>query len=263
MRRSLRYLPIAVLLIVSWLLATGPIATAQDASRLFTVQQSGVLRVCTTGDYPPYTLREDDGTYRGVDITLATDLAATLHVVPQWIPTTWSTLTDDFLAHCDIAVGGISDTAARRRVADFSIATSIDGKTPVTRRADADSYATIEQINRPEVRVIVNRGGTNEAFARANFPAAQLTIWPDNLTIYDQIEQRNADVFVTDSVEGRYRQRTHTTLQVLHPDAPFDSAPKAYLLPQGDTLFNAVVNTWLESEIRSGRSNQLLTDWIG
>jgi len=263
MRRPLRYLPIAILLTVSSLLATGPTATAQEVSRLFTVQQSGVLRVCTTGDYPPYTLREDDGTYRGVDITLATDLAATLHVVPQWIPTTWSTLTDDFLAHCDIAVGGISDTVARRRVADFSIPTSIDGKTPVTRRADADSYETIEQINRPEVRVIVNRGGTNEAFARANFPAAQLAIWPDNLTIYDQIEQRNADVFVTDSVEGRYRQRTHPALQVLHPVAPFDSAPKAYLLPKGDTLFNAVVNTWLESEIRSGRSNQLLTDWIG
>ncbi|MFX0578660.1 transporter substrate-binding domain-containing protein [Nocardia nepalensis] len=263
MRRPLRYLPMAILLTMSGLLATGPTATAQEVSRLFTVQQSGVLRVCTTGDYPPYTLREDDGAYRGVDITLATDLAATLHVVPQWIPATWSTLTDDFLAQCDIAVGGISDTAARRRVADFSIPTSIDGKTPVTRRADADSYATIEQINRPEVRVIVNRGGTNEAFARAHFPAAQLAVWPDNLTIYDQLEQHNADVFVTDSVEGRYRQRTHPTLQVLHPETPFDSAPKAYLLPKDDTLFNTVVNTWLEAEIRSGRTDQLLNDWIG
>ncbi|MFI6365036.1 transporter substrate-binding domain-containing protein [Nocardia sp. NPDC050630] len=263
MRRPLRYLPIAVLSTLSWLLATGPVATAQEASHLITVQQSGVLRVCTTGDYPPYTLRDDDGTYRGVDITLATDLAATLRVVPQWIPTTWSTLTDDFLARCDIAVGGISDTPVRRIVADFSIPTSIDGKTPVVRRSDAADYATVDQINRPEVRVIVNRGGTNEAFARTNFPAAQLTIWPDNLTIYDQLEQHNADVFVTDSVEGRYRQRTHPTLQVLHPDTPFDSAPKAYLLPKGDTLFNTVVNTWLESEIRTGRSDQLLTDWIG
>ncbi|WP_330254290.1 transporter substrate-binding domain-containing protein [Nocardia sp. NBC_00565] len=265
MRRPLLHLPLAVLFAVSWLVAaarTGPVATAQEVSRLVTVQQSGVLRVCTTGDYPPYTLREDDA-YRGVDITLASDLAATLHVVPQWIPTTWSTLTDDFLAQCDIAVGGISDTTARRQVADFSIPTSIDGKTPVTRRADADTYATIDQINRPEVRVIVNRGGTNEAFARTNFPEAQLTIWPDNLTIYDQLEQHRADVFVTDSVEGRYRQRTHPTLQVLHPDTPFDSAAKAYLLPKGDVLFNTVVNTWLESAIRSGRADQLLADWIG
>ncbi|MEV0293720.1 transporter substrate-binding domain-containing protein [Nocardia sp. NPDC050710] len=246
---------------MSWLVAAAPGVTAQQ-SRLLTVRQTGVLRVCTTGDYPPYTLRAEDGTYRGVDITLAGDLAAALHVVPQWIPTTWSALMDDFLARCDIAVGGISDTAARRRTADFSIPTSFDGKTPVTRRSDGDAYATVAQINQPHVRVIVNPGGTNEAFARTNFPDAQLTLWPDNLTIYDQLDLNNADVLVTDSVEGRYRQRTHPNLQVLHPNTPFDSAPKAYLLPRDDAMFASVVDLWLETEIRSGRADRLLADWI-
>ncbi|MFI9503399.1 transporter substrate-binding domain-containing protein [Nocardia sp. NPDC052566] len=261
MHRLLRYLTVTVLLTIGWLIPTESVATAQD-SRLLTVQQAGVLRVCTTGDYPPYTVRENDR-YVGVDITLAADLAAALHVTPQWIPTTWGTLMDDFAAQCDIGVGGISDTAARRRIADFSVPTSVDGKTPVTRRADGDAYSTVAQINQPGVRVIVNRGGTNEAFARANFPAAELTLWPDNMTIYDQIELGNADVFVTDSVEGRYRQRTHPTLQVLHPDQPFDSFTKAYLLPRGDALFNTVVNLWLETQIRSGRTEQLVREWIG
>ncbi|MGW4247402.1 hypothetical protein ACWELQ_33485, partial [Nocardia sp. NPDC004722] len=72
-----------------------------------------------------------------------------------------------------------------------------------------------------------------------------------------------ADVFVTDSVEGRYRQRTHPDLQVLHPDHPFDSATKAYLLPRGDLAFDTVVNTWLQAQISSGRSARLLADWIG
>ncbi|RJO70983.1 hypothetical protein D5S18_27820 [Nocardia panacis] len=239
-------------------------ATAHaDTTRLLTVRAAGTLRVCTTGDYPPYTVREADGSYRGIDITLATELAATLGVSPQWVPVTWAALTEDFAARCDIAVGGISDTAARRQTVDFSVPLSTDGKTPVSRRADGDAYATVEQINRPGVRVIVNRGGTNEAFARANFPAADLTLWPDNLTIYDEIEQGRADVFVTDSAEGRYRQQTHPTLRVLHPDAPFDSFTKAYALPRGDAPFAAVVNTWLAVQSRTGHVERLTEDWIG
>ncbi|MVU77540.1 transporter substrate-binding domain-containing protein [Nocardia sp. ET3-3] len=259
-------LPLLNVILVGWLLTSGaaaPAATAEPSpSRLLIVAQSGVLRVCTTGDYPPYTLRGDDGAYTGVDITLATELATVLHAVPQWIPTTWSTLAADFVAHCDLAVGGISDTAERRQVADFSIPISTDGKTPVTRRADGDAYSTIAAINQPGVRVIVNPGGTNEKFARANFPDANLIVWPDNLTIYEQLEQGNADVFVTDSVEGRYRGRTHPDLQVLHPDHPFDSAPKAYLLPRGDLAFDTVVNTWLQAQLATGRPTQLLDTWI-
>ncbi len=260
-------MPSLIMAVVGGLFASGvvgPAAAAEpELSRLLTVVQSGVLRVCTTGDYPPYTLRDAEGAYTGVDITLATDLAATLHAVPQWIPTTWSTLAEDFVARCDLAVGGISDTADRRRVADFSVPIATDGKTPVTRRGDGDAYSTIADINRPGVRVIVNPGGTNEKFARANFPDAQLIVWPDNLTIYDQLEQGTADVFVTDSVEGRYRNRTHPALQVLHPDHPFDSATKVYLLPRGDLAFNTVVNAWLDVQISTGRSAQLLDSWLG
>ncbi|QIS13082.1 transporter substrate-binding domain-containing protein [Nocardia arthritidis] len=238
-------------------------ADAPAASHLLTVRETGVLRVCTTGDYPPYTVRDDNGTYRGTDITLATELAAALQVSPQWVPVTWAGLAGDFAARCDIAVGGISDTAARRELADFSVALSTDGKTPVSRREDGDTYATIADINRPGVRVIVNRGGTNENFARANFPAADLTVWPDNLTIYDEIEQGRADVFVTDSVEGRYRQLTHPGLRVLHPDKPFDSFTKAYMLPRGDSIFDAVVNTWLTYQLRTGHVDRLTAEWLG
>ncbi|MFE3193088.1 transporter substrate-binding domain-containing protein [Nocardia sp. NPDC059240] len=264
MRISSRLSPLLTLVLVGGLAVAGLAGpAAAESSRLVTVMQSGVLRVCTTGDYPPYTLRGADDTYQGVDITLATELATTLHAVPQWIPTTWATLADDFVAQCDLAVGGISDTADRRRVADFSIPIATDGKTPVTRRSDGDAYSTIAEINQPGVRVIVNPGGTNEKFARTNFPDANIIVWPDNLTIYDQLEQGNADVFVTDSVEGRYRQRTHPDLQVLHPDSPFDSATKAYLLPRGDLAFDSIVNMWVQAQLSSGRPTQLLGDWIG
>ncbi|MCM6776699.1 transporter substrate-binding domain-containing protein [Nocardia sp. CDC159] len=230
-------------------------AHAQDAAQ---------LRVCTPGDYPPYAVADGNGGYRGVDIELTRGLAEMIRRPVRFVPTTWASLKTDFAAlHCDLAVGGISDSPARREYADFSVAYGTDGKAPITRAENADEYATIDRINRPEVRVIVNRGGTNETFARTHFPDAHLILWPDNITIFDQLTQGNADVFVTDAVEGRYRTRLHPGLVVLHPDHPFDSFDKIFLIRENDPLLAAEVNTWLTIQRLTGGIDRLFADWIG
>ncbi|MFI5775761.1 transporter substrate-binding domain-containing protein [Nocardia sp. NPDC051570] len=227
-------------------------------------QDAPELRVCTTGDYPPYSVTDGHGGYRGIDIDLARGLADVLHRPARFVPTTWTSMSSDFAAlGCDLAAGGISDSPARRAFADFSLTYGTDGKAPITRTEDADKYATIDQINRPEVRVIVNRGGTNETFARTHFPNARLTLWPDNVTIFDQITQGNADVFVTDSVEGRYRTRLHSGLVVAHPDRPFDSFGKVFLLRKDDPLLAAELNAWLATQRATGGIDRLFADWIG
>jgi len=224
----------------------------------------GALRVCTTGDYAPYSIADGHGGYRGIDIDLASGLGGLLHRPVEFVPTTWPTLAADFGAkNCDIAVGGISASASRRAFSDFSMDYGTDGKTPIVRAADTGKYATIDQINRPGVRVIVNPGGTNEQFARANFSAAQLIPWPDNTTIVDQIDKGRADVFVTDSVEGRYRVRQHPDLRVLHPDKTFDSSGKIFLLRKNDPLLAAEVNGWLGAQLATGGVNRLFDQWIG
>ncbi|WP_406230248.1 transporter substrate-binding domain-containing protein [Nocardia sp. NBC_01009] len=236
-------------------------ATAQEPGRLPATDE---LRVCTPGDYPPYSVGDGAGGYVGIDIELIRGLADVLHRPIRFIPVTWATLATDFAPQqCDVAVGGISDLPARRGFSDFSISYGIDGKAPITRRASGADYATIAQINQPGVRVIANRGGTNEAFARKNFPDAQLTLWNDNLTLFDEIDQGRVDVFVTDSVEGRYRVRSHPGLQVLHPERPFDSFRKVFLLKQNDPVLATTVNAWLATQLATGAVDHSFARWIG
>ncbi|WP_227999703.1 transporter substrate-binding domain-containing protein [Nocardia australiensis] len=222
------------------------------------------LRVCTPGDYPPYSVTDGAGEYRGIDIELIRGFADLMRRPVAFVPVTWATLATDFASkQCDVAVGGISDLPARRTFADFSISYGTDGKTPITRRANGADYSTIEQINQPDVRVIANRGGTNETFARANFPDAQLTLWPDNLTLFDELEQGRADVFVTDAVEGRYRVREHPGLQVMHPQSPFDSFQKVLLLRKNAPALAALVNAWLVAQLATGGVDRAFAEWIG
>src|SRR5712691_9892007 len=137
------------------------------------IRAAGVLRVGTTGDYTPFSLRRPDGSYEGADIDMAHDLAAAIGVRLEFVPTVWVDLLDDFLAdRFDIAMGGVTVTAVRGEKAFFSIPTFVDGKRPLARREDRDRFTAIAAIDQPGVRLIANPGSANEAFVRANFTHA-------------------------------------------------------------------------------------------
>lgn len=222
------------------------------------------LRICTTGDYLPLTYRDpSDGSYRGIDIEMADDLAATLGRTPVFVATTWSTLADDISTpgKCDIAMGGISATPARAKIAEFTAPYLTNGKVPLVRAGDADRYQSIEQINQPTVRLIENPGGTNEQFAHQQLPNATLTIWPDNTTIFDRLIAGDADVMITDAIEAKYRGAQHPELVAVNPDQPFTNDRKVYLLPRG-SLLTGVVDTWLGNALSDGTFDRMYTEWM-
>ncbi|WP_414443540.1 transporter substrate-binding domain-containing protein [Burkholderia sp. 22PA0106] len=243
--------------------ATAPIVAAPaPASRLDTVLARGTLRVCTTGDYRPYTYYRPDGRFEGIDIELAESLARSLGVKTTFVKTSWRTLTDDFVAHCDIAVGGISTTLDRQRRAFFTQPTVKDGKTPIVRCADAVRFQRVEQIDRPSTRVIVNPGGTNERFARQYLTHAQLTVYPDNVTIFRQILDGHADVMVTDASETLLQQKLNPGLCSVHPDQPFQFGEKAYMVPRGDVVFQQYVDQWLHLAHETGEFQAVTDTWL-
>ncbi len=149
------------------------------ASSLDAVQKAGVLRICTPGDYKPFSFHKPDGAFEGIDIDLMASFTASLGVKPEYIKTSWSNLMPDMTAgKCDIAVGGISVTTERQKNAFFSAPYMVNGKTPIARCADVAKYQTVADIDKPATRVIFNPGGSNERFARANFKQAQMRLNP-------------------------------------------------------------------------------------
>ena len=125
------------------------------------------LRVGTTGDYLPFTRwSEDKNAFEGIDIEMARSLAKRLGVELELIKTSWPTMMADFEADkFDIATGGVSVSLERQKRAYFSAAYLRDGKAAITRCADVGKYSSLEAIDKPETRMVVNHGGTNERFA--------------------------------------------------------------------------------------------------
>lgn len=235
---------------------------AAAGSRLDDVLARGVLRVCTTGDYKPYSYYRADGKFEGIDIDMADSLARSLGVKADYVKTSWPSLTADFVAKCDIAVGGVSTTLERQKRAFFTQPYMTDGKTPIARCADAGKYQTVAQIDRPETRVIVNPGGTNELFAKQHFTHANVTVYPDNVTIFKQILDGRADVMVTDASETLLQQKLNPGLCSIHPDKPFQFGEKAYMVPRGDVVFQQYADQWLHLSLSNGEFQSISDKWL-
>lgn len=227
------------------------------------VMKAGVLRACTPGDYKPFSFARPDGSYEGIDVDLMQSLAASLGVKLEFVKTSWSNLMADFTGgKCDIAVGGISVTLERQKKVSFSTAYMVNGKTPLVRCADVKRFQTVADIDKPEVKVIANPGGSNEKFARANFRNAKLTIHTDNLGIFDEVLKGSADVFVTESAEAIIQQRQKPGLCAVNPDKPLQYGEMGYMLPRGDLATKEYVDQWLHLSKANGEYQRIVGRWL-
>ena len=237
---------------------------SSEMTALEEIQERGVLIVGTTGDYQPVSyLDPGTGEYVGFDIELAKDLADDLDVEIEYVETSWPTLMDDTLAgKFDLAISGITVTDARKEQALMSDGYLENGKTLLCRAEDADKYTSLEAINRPEVRVMENPGGTNEKFALENLPDAELIIHDVNQEIPGLVASGEADVMITEVVEAGYYVGQDDRLAAPLIFEPFTHGELGVLMPPGSEELLDYVNEFLEKEKKSGRIDELADDYF-
>jgi cyclohexadienyl dehydratase len=243
--------------------AQTPAVTA-PTSRLDEIVVRGTLRVGLTGDYKPFSyFDKTTSTFEGFDVDMAQALGQALGAKVAFVQTSWPTMTKDFEANAfDMVAGGVSITLDRQKKGSFSTPIMREGKTPIARCADKGKFETLADIDKPGIRVIVNPGGTNERFARANVKTAPITVYQDNVTIFDEIASGHADLMMTDASETRFQQKMHPgVLCAVHPDAPFDFAEKAYWL-QRDVALKDFVDQWLHIITANGSYKKTYDKWF-
>jgi cyclohexadienyl dehydratase len=227
------------------------------------ILQRGSIRVCSTGDYRPFTYRDPQGNWSGLDIEMARDMAARLGVRLDLVPTTWANLINDLDNKCDAAMGGFSITLNRAKQASYSAPYLRDGKAAIVRCADASKFQTLGDIDRPGVRVVVNPGGTNADFDTDHLHNAQIVTYPDNNTIFEQLTSNSADVMITDTSEIRWEANQDPQLCGQSLDHPFTFEQKGYLVPRPATDLQQWINQWLNITQNDGTYAALSRKYLG
>jgi cyclohexadienyl dehydratase len=209
--------------------------TACISTGLDTIVRRGVVRVYSIGDHHPFTYRNPQGRWSGMDIEMAQDLATRLDVELNVVPTTWGTMMKNLGSRCDITMGATSPATERS-----------------TRSTASRTYVT---ARRPS--------GPNADFDKANIHHATIENYPDNNTIFGQVVNNTADVVITDSSEIRWQTDVNPQLCGESVGHPFTVVQKAYLLPQNDLAQQQRVDDRLNIAENDGTYAAISKRWMG
>lgn len=209
---------------------------------------SGVLRIGVPADYAPLAFYDKQDLLVGFDVDMAKDLAKQLKLTPMFYITSWPTLSQDLADDkYDIAMGGVTYT--KDRAAKFLLSNQVvpNGKIALAACNVAANLSSLDKINQPNVKVVVNPGGTNESFVNNNIHNAQVIRVKNNFDNIQALRDKTADMMVTDLIEGQYYQYKEPQVLCLATTQPFKGTEsyKAYMVQSGNQKLIDIINNWL------------------
>lgn len=222
----------------------------------------GSLIVGSTGDYRPLSYCEPE-TQRwwGFDIDVLAELAWRIGIRGcGFVKTSWPTLTADVtMDHppFHLAIGGITITDARRETMLMSEGYLANGKTILCRAADSLRFRSLADVDRPDVRVMVNPGGLNEQFAKEHLTHAVVLRHARNEEIPALVAAGRADVMITEVTEAPYYTRSDARLAAPLLDAPFTHGEIGVLMRKGQDDLLRLVNAAIRQMKADGTLRRL------
>jgi len=221
-------------------------------SALDEILKEGKLKVGTTGDWNPMTVRDAaTNSYKGFDIDIMTELATDLGVELEFVPTDWKTLVNGVTSGKYHMTGSASISPARMKVAGFSESYISVEMFPFTTAENAAKFDGWDSVNQSSVKVATTLGTSFEKLVREWFPDAEIKIVEAPARGYQEVLAGRADVFVTSNIEGATLKKEHGVVQIANTDARAPT-PIAMLLPQGDQVWINYVNNWIKVKALKG-----------
>lgn len=254
MIKLLKALPVALLLGAASL-------QAQAQSALSEILGDGVLKVGTTGDWNPMTLRDPaTNQYKGFDIDVMTELAKDLGVELEFVPTDWKTLVNGVTSGKYHMTGSASITPARMKVAGFSESYISVELYPFTTEEKASKFDGWDSINQPTVKVATTLGTSFEPLVKKWFPNAEIKVVEAPARGFNEVFAGRADVFITSNIEGATLKDKFPITRVPNAEAR-SPAPISMLLPQDDQVWINYMNNWVKVKTMNGFFEKVRADW--
>ena len=237
-------------------------APVLSQSALNDILSNGVLKVGTTGDWNPMSVRDPaTNKYKGYDIDVMTQLATDMGVELEFVPTDWKTLVNGVVAGNYHMTGSASISPARLKAAGYSSSYISVEILPFT-TADKSSRVTgWDSINKADVKVATTLGTTFEKLVRKWFPDATIVVVEAPARGYQEVLSGRADVFVTSNIEGSTLTEKFPNVEQVAVEGARAPTPIAMLLPQTDQVWINYVNSWIELKKTQGFFEATAENW--
>lgn len=237
-------------------------APAMAQSALTDILSGGVLKVGTTGDWNPMSVRDPaTNSYKGYDIDVMTQLAADLGVELEFVPTDWKTLVNGVVAGNYHITGSASISPARLKAAGYSSSYISVEMLPFTTADKADRFNGWDSINQSDVKVATTLGTTFEKKVRDWFPEAEIVVVEAPARGFQEVLSGRSDVFITSNIEGATLLTKFPNVRQIDVDEARAPTPIAMLMPQADQVWINYVNSWVELKKAQGFFTATAENW--
>lgn len=239
-------------------------AQAPAKSRLQIILERGSVRIGTTGDFNPMSIRDPaTNAYRGFDVEAMEQFAKDLGVKIEWVPTEWATLVAGITANrYDIFAGGSSLNMARAKTVAFSDPYTEAGTVPLVLKTEVGKYKSWADLNQSATVVSVLLGTVFEEQAKSHLAQARLRTVEKPATGYQEVLAGRAQVTLTSNIEAASLVKNFPSLAIVTGAELRNKRPFAYPLPQGDPVWTTYVNNWIALKKSEGFFQSLEAKWL-
>lgn len=177
-------------------------AGSADASGSDTMQlvTDGTLTIGTSAEYEPFEYMED-GEYKGFDLELAQAIADDLGLELKIENVDFDTIVPGVASGTkyDMGIAAITATPEREKEVGFTDSYYMDDQAIVTMADNTEitGYNYADALNAEGVKIAVQSGSTAEAFAKENFPNAELVPFKNATDCFAAVQSSQANALVT------------------------------------------------------------------
>jgi cyclohexadienyl dehydratase len=247
-----------IIALISLLIFT---TVANAESRLQTIQKNAELRVGTTGDWDPMSMKDPaTNKYKGFDIDVMNELAKDMGVKVKFVPTDWKTIVSGITANRYDLSTSVTKTPKRAEVAGFTETYYKYGTVPLVLKKNSKKFPTWNSLNNKDVTIATTLGTSQEEKAKEFFPKSKLKSVEAPARDFQEVLAGRADGNITSSTEANKLVIKYPQLTIID-DGEKNPAFLAMMVPKKDKVWNDYVNKWIKEKKASGFFKTLLTKY--
>lgn len=220
------------------------------------------IQVGSDTTYPPFESVDANGKIVGFDIEIIEAICAKINCKATFTTTDFQGIFAALAqGRFDMVASGVTITDERKKTVDFSLPMMKNTQVLLV-RADETRITSTADLKKPEIKVAVQNGTTNEITARTLVADAdkQMVLFDDfNLAVAAVLNQQ-ADVVTIDTFAGsalleQNKGKLKTTGE------QFGDETLGYVFKKGDTTLIDAFNAGLKAVVKDGTYKTLCEKW--
>jgi polar amino acid transport system substrate-binding protein len=230
---------------------------------LSTILKNGELRVGTTGNQPPFSMKSKSGELIGYEIDLAKALAKNMGVKLKLVELPFSDLVGALRSgKVDAVMSGMTMTPERNLQVLFAGPYTLSGKAILTRSKLVDEIAAATENTVKKYKIVSLKGSTSVEFVKELMPKHELipvNSYNDGVAM---LLDGRADALIADKPICAITLMKNQGKDLVISDKPLSIEPIGMALPSDDPQFLNLVQNYIATLQLSGVLQHLEKVWF-